>query len=98
MLLTNLYGINILEDLLFWTDNRNQPRKINTVTAAANPAHYSNEDHISVAKYSPYKPIELFKEYSGTFKTTMKDATSVNLPDGSYRSAATIAFASSKPY
>ena len=78
-----IYGINILEDLLFWTDNRNQPRKINTVTAAANPAHYSNEDHISVAKYSPYKPIELFKEYSGTFKTTMKDATSVNLPDGS---------------
>ena len=78
-----IYGINILEDLLFWTDNRNQPRKINTVTAAADPTHYSNEDHVSVAKYSPYKPIELFKDYSGTFKTTMKDATSVNLPDGS---------------
>ena len=78
-----IYGVNILENLLFWTDNRNQPRKINTVTAAADSTHYSNEDHISVAKYSPYKPIELFKNYSGTFKTTMKDATSVNLPDGS---------------
>ncbi len=78
-----IYGVNILEDLLFWTDNRNQPRKINTVTAAADSTHYSNEDHVSVAKYSPYKPIELFKDYSGTFKTTMKDATSVNLPDGS---------------
>ena len=77
-----IYGINILEDLLFWTDNRNQPRKINTVTAAADSTHYSNEDHISVAKYSPYKPIELFKEYSGTFKTTMKDATSPLLPGG----------------
>ncbi len=78
-----IYGANILENLLFWTDNRNQPRKINTVTAAANSTHYSNEDHVSVAKYSPYKPIELFKNYSGTFKTTMKDATSVNLPNGS---------------
>ncbi len=78
-----IYGVNVLEDLLFWTDNRNQPRKINTVTAAADSTHYSNEDHVSVAKYSPYKPIELFKDYSGTFKTTMKDATSVNLPDGS---------------
>ena len=26
-------GINIIDDLLFWTDNKNQPRKINTVTA-----------------------------------------------------------------
>ena len=24
-----IYNVNILEDLLFWTDNRNQPRKIN---------------------------------------------------------------------
>ena len=26
-------GINLLEDLLFFTDNRNQPRKINVTTA-----------------------------------------------------------------
>ena len=31
-------GINIIEDLLFWTDNRNQPRKININTALAAPA------------------------------------------------------------
>ena len=24
-----IHGVNLLEDLLFWTDNRNQPRKIN---------------------------------------------------------------------
>ena len=28
-----IYGINLLEDLLFWTDNRNQPRVINITTA-----------------------------------------------------------------
>ena len=26
--LNPIYGVNILEGLLFWTDNRNQPRKI----------------------------------------------------------------------
>ena len=26
--------MNLLEDLLFWTDNRNQPRKINIKKAA----------------------------------------------------------------
>ena len=26
-----VYGVNILENLLFWTDNRNQPRKINII-------------------------------------------------------------------
>jgi hypothetical protein len=26
--LNKIYGINVLENLLFWTDNRNQPRKI----------------------------------------------------------------------
>jgi len=159
-----VYGVNIVEDLLFWTDNRNQPRKINIKTAEANPAgavgtlgislignnyttgiyntnnqtgggsgltvqisvtggfitsatvvskgtgysvgdtvnvsgpgpgvqgqlivqstndYYQNEDHISVAKYAPYKPIDLYKDYgSSTYKTTMKDVSSVNLPDG----------------
>jgi len=23
-----IFGVNALEDLLFWTDNRNQPRKL----------------------------------------------------------------------
>ena len=78
-----IYGANIVEDLLFWTDNRNQPRKINIRTAEANPNYYTAEDHISVAKYAPYKPIDLYKDYgSSTYKTTMKDVSSVNLPDG----------------
>ena len=33
-------GISIIEDLLFWTDNRNQPRKIN-IGLADNGAYYT---------------------------------------------------------
>jgi hypothetical protein len=56
-----MLGINLLEDLLFFTDNRNQPRKINVVTAALNPTYYSKENHISVAKYYPWQPMRLAK-------------------------------------
>ena len=56
-----ILGINLLEDLLFFTDNRNQPRKINVVTAALNPTYYSKEHHISVAKYYPWQPMRLAK-------------------------------------
>ena len=50
-------GINLVEDLLFWTDNLNQPRKINVAKALADATHYTNEDQISVAKYAPFEPI-----------------------------------------
>ena len=79
-----IYGVNLLEDVLFWTDNRNQPRKIN-VTSAQVAGYYSSEDNISVARYNPYKPIELYKEslLSPTnYETTMKDVSSKYLPDG----------------
>jgi hypothetical protein len=75
-------GINLLEDLLFWTDNRNQPRKINVTKSSAD---HTTEDHISVAKYSPYKVINVFKESElapGNYETTMKDVSSLFLPDG----------------
>ena len=160
-----ILGANIIENLLFWTDNRNQPRKINLEVASARSAgsvkttgyvaggsgyssgiynttntvpggvgtgltllitanggaiqnatvvtpgsgyavgdtvnisgpgsgtmgqrsitslenYYINEDHVSVAKYAPYKPIDLYKDYSGTYKTTMKDVVSEKLPNG----------------
>ena len=50
-------GINLVEDQLFWTDNLNQPRKINITKALANPSHYTTEDQISVAKFAPWEPI-----------------------------------------
>ena len=56
-----IYGVNLLEELLFWTDNLNQPRKINiskaNPTNLATPTYYYNEDQISVAKYYPFEPI-----------------------------------------
>ena len=53
----SITGINLVEDLLFWTDNLNQPRKINVRLAEQSSGHYTNEDQISVAKYAPYEPI-----------------------------------------
>ena len=52
-------GINLIENQLFWTDNLNQPRKINITQASvpANFPYYTNEDQISVAKYAPFEPI-----------------------------------------
>ncbi len=47
-------GVNIIDDLLFWTDNNNQPRKINITKALENTSYYNSEDKISVAKYYPY--------------------------------------------
>jgi len=54
-----IHGISKLEELLFWTDNNNQPRRINILQANPDnlywPKYYTNEDQISVAKYYPYE-------------------------------------------
>ena len=51
-------GINLVDELLFFTDNRNLPRKINVETARSNPGRYNLatniDDVISVAKYAPF--------------------------------------------
>ena len=83
--LNPIYGVNLLEDLLFFTDNRNQPRKINVRKAERTPGYYNKEDHISVAKYYPYQAINLYKESvvdTGEYESTMKDVVSKNLPNG----------------
>ena len=52
-------GINLVDDLLFWTDNRNYPRKINVVTARNNTTYYATtgdiDNLISVCKFAPYE-------------------------------------------
>ncbi len=60
-----IYSVNLLEDILFWTDNRNQPRRINVQfansdSAITNPTYYTTEDQISVATYNPYQAIDLY--------------------------------------
>ncbi len=98
-------GINLLEDLLFWTDNRNQPRKINIETALSAPAfrpqstrsssapyaspYYTKEDHISVARYYPWKPISLTniaQQAAGDLPTasTMTNPTERTFPNGGH--------------
>ena len=47
-------GVNLIDDLLFWTDDYNQPRKINIETAKADTSYYDSEEKISVAKVAPY--------------------------------------------
>tara|TARA_R110000787_G_scaffold60223_2_gene136670 strand:+ start:2167 stop:6231 length:4065 start_codon:yes stop_codon:yes gene_type:complete len=84
-------GVNLIEELLFFTDNRNQPRKINITSAISNQQgaaakpFYSNEDQISVAKYNPFQPIDLWRESPDTadgYETTMYDVSSKFYPDG----------------
>ena len=51
-------GVNLVDTLLFFTDDRNPPRKINVDTARNEPGKYNlatNIDNlISVAKFAPY--------------------------------------------
>ncbi len=81
-----IYGINILEDFLFFTDNRNQPRKINVLRAQEGFAgfFYDSEDKISVAKISPFQPIELYEEITAAIAADFK-APSTNQGIGEYQ-------------
>ena len=77
-------GVNVLEDLLFWTDNLNQPRKINIRKALANQNHYNTEDKISVAKFAPFMP-PLLLDYDTT--TYSGNTPSVNEPVSSLQTS-----------
>ena len=81
-----IHGVNLLENFLFFTDNRNQPRKIDVTLPLG---YYTTEDNLSVATYNPYQSIELYQRkndnifYDPTnYETTLKDVVSPLLPDG----------------
>jgi hypothetical protein len=59
---------------LFFTDNLNQPRKINVQKAIDNPAYYTDEQKISVAKFAPFYPIRLL---DSTNSSTMSEDSSI---------------------
>jgi len=68
--------VNKLGDLLFWTDNYNQPRRIDlkaTTSIQDLKNYYTNdrylEDKISVAKYAPYSAPEVSMSYDSTIKS-----------------------------
>tara|TARA_R100001510_G_scaffold23489_1_gene20645 strand:- start:639 stop:5048 length:4410 start_codon:yes stop_codon:yes gene_type:complete len=56
-------GVNLVDTLLFFTDDRNYPRKINVDTARNEPGKYnlaSDIDNlISVAKFAPYEAADI---------------------------------------
>ena len=70
-------GVNLIDDLLFWTDNYNQPRKINISTALANPNYYNSEEKISVAKFAPYQAIILVDSDGGGHDATLTTLPSI---------------------
>jgi len=93
-----IYGINLLEDLLFWTDDRNQPRRIDILKALNAPAtsgnpYYQIEENISVAKYYPFSTPETYEEITVTVKaiTTVLNVDGSNLDAGA-TGAGTIPF------
>ena len=76
----SITGLNLLENLLFWTDNRNQPRKINIESAISNPLYYTNEVQISVAKYAPVETIEMYRKLN-KIASAPNDENVVHLED-----------------
>ena len=73
-------GINLLDDLLFWTDNYNQPRRINISYLIESPRYYYNftdefedfkyiEDRLSVATYAPYSAPTVRMEYDSNINS-----------------------------
>jgi hypothetical protein len=75
-------GVNLIEGLLFWTDNRNQPRKINISNALNTLNYYTAEEQISVAKYSPVDPITMYRKVVATV-ASVTSPTEIVLDDAS---------------
>jgi len=81
-------GINLIEDLLFWTDDRNEPRRINVKTAIdyynnnSGALYYNSNDKINVAKIAPYTAptLTLIKD-----TTIDSDFLELKFPRFSYR-------------
>jgi len=57
-------GINLVENYLFWTDDRNEPRRINVNKAIIDPLYYNTHLKIKVAKFSPYLAPSISMDYN----------------------------------
>jgi hypothetical protein len=68
-------GVNLLDNLLFFTDNLNQPRKINIEKALQDSNFYNSEDKISVAKFAPFMPPLLLNYDTTTFNSNTPSVT-----------------------
>ena len=80
-------GINVVDGLLFWTDDRNEPRKINIDRARANENYY-NDILASVAKFAPFTPPEI-----RTVSTATRRSDGQELPRSEFLQRRLIRFA-----
>lgn len=71
-------GIAMIDDLLFWTDNKNQPRRINVAKAIGDTDFYNNELKISLAKYAPYTPVVFMTDNDIAGTSTMSNDAALN--------------------
>ena len=69
-------GVNIIDDMLFFTDNLNQPRRINVQTAIDNSSFYNSEAKVAVAKFAPFYPIRLLDSSNASTMSTDSDVDS----------------------
>ena len=77
-------GVNVIENLLFWTDNYNQPRKININKALEEPTYYDSEDKVSVAKPAPYVAPLVYEHQNLQVVTTTNTLQNDNNVDSDY--------------
>ena len=81
-------GVNLLENLLFWTDDRNEPRRININSARqqTDGSYYSGDMDAAVIKAAPIKSPE-FREIRTEGQSGVTNSTflSDKLPRFAYR-------------
>ena len=75
---TNPIQASLIENLLFFTDNRNQPRKVNINEPNG---YYTEEVQLSVAKYNPYTAISLIKTATATVEASPAPTTTTFVVD-----------------
>ena len=69
-------GINLIEELLFFTDNLNQPRRINVTKTLG---YYTEEHNISVAKFAPYEPIVVMEREGAKMKGSANASNTITV-------------------
>ena len=74
-------GVNLLQDFLYFTDNRNQPRKLNVAKAKSDSSYYNSEDSISVLKINPWRAMRFYNIDSSVVYSTMKNKSDEFLPN-----------------
>ena len=63
-------GVNIVDNYLFWTDNFNQPRRLDL---SINPSFYNYDEQLSIPRCVPYSaPLLLINNDSGVVVNSMK--------------------------